>query len=516
MLTIARRAKQIYNAVPDWVRFAVLLLILLRIPWLFSLIERDEGVFGYVGFVLATGGAPYADVVDHHGLTLYALYALSYHLFGPGVVAMRLLVLGLQILMLMVLYDLALRWFSRTAAIWTVICCVLFINIPLFEAHYGLTQSLAMPLGMFGLWIYERCVLNAESKQAYMRWYVFAWLLLALASSIRLTLAVAGVALALTICVDTLRTAKTLRSGLLVLFQRGLLALSMVLLVWGVIALWLLHLGALDEFIVILGETFVYGMQTSYTPLPMRQLTLLEGLPMFALASLGLLAVLLRIGDLRRGHLVLLLWSLLFTWVVTRPPMWGHYFIQMIPLAALLAGLAFAWALRANKRKRFAPARWVLVAVFVGAWLVSIPRMVGHYPNMHPPIAEGRELFNLADQLSYSDQMATGALLRDLMQSADPAEKLYVYGNSPLMYWLSEQRAPVRDTYAINYFGWVVHEHGDPHPFVMVRRPTTQVVVLSQLYRRAALTDVEYYVMQHFEHVATIGAMDIYQRPGFG
>ena len=550
MLTVSQRIRQFIDNVPPVVRLALLLLILLRVPWLFSLVERDEGVFGYVGFVLATGGAPYADVVDHHGLTLYVLYAISYHLFGPGVIPMRLLVLGLQMLQIGLLYDLAARWFKRTAAAWTVICFVLFTNIPVFEAHYGLTQPLAMPLGLLALWIYERRCAGASGKASggYTRWYLLVWLLIALATSIRLTLVMAGVALALTVCVDTLRQAQTWQAGLLTLLRRGLLALAMLLLVWAVIALWLLHLGSLDEFIVILGETFVYGVQTAYTVPPMRRLTLLEGAPMFALAALGLLVILVQAGRLRRGHLLLLLWSLLFTFVVTRPPMWGHYFIQIIPFAALLAGVAFAYALQnrqkpendptltrfksryfggraiarpyttvANRRDtRWGIRRWLLVVIFISTWLISIPHIVGHYPNMHPPIPEGRQLFNLADQLSYSDQMATGALLNDLMrrlQAQDPAAKLYVYGNSPLIYWLSEQRAPVRDTYAINYFGWVVHEHGDPHPFVTVRRPTTQVVLLSRLYRRPALTDVEYYVTQFYEHVATIGAVDIYRRP---
>ncbi len=505
---------------PAWVArvspltLSIVLLVVLRLPWLLAIIHRDEGLFGYEGFLLMQGGLPYVDVVDHHGLSLYVLYGISYWLFGTSIIPMRVLTLLLHVLMLIALYDISKRWFGITVARWTALLFALFSNLPVFEAPFALTESLATPFAVVGVALYERYRADDTRSIAL---YMLAWFLLAFATSIRFTLAFMVLMLALVVVVDTLGDVRrTWLARVEALLWRGAIAAAMGALVWGVIVLYLAARGALGAFGQILGETFLYGTQAAYVGVVMRVFLLQQGLPMFALSALAVLALLLGFRQLGRGHYVLIWWTLVFAYVVTRPQMLGHYFVQVLPVGAMLAALgviALIAFFEPFTRHRAYAVGGALVVV-LGLFLYSAPLAIGQYPDMRPPTASA-SVFSYADSRSRADQHELSRVVRQAMATAraeNPAAQLYVYGNAPATYWLAEEFAPVRDTYAINNYAWVVHEHGDPPPFALARADDTAVVVLFDAYLRQPRNDVTYYVTTFYDFVARVGSATVYQR----
>ena len=52
---------------------------------------RDQGIYAVVGDVVLSGGAPYRDAWDFKPPFIYFIYAGARGLFGPGMIAIRLL-----------------------------------------------------------------------------------------------------------------------------------------------------------------------------------------------------------------------------------------------------------------------------------------------------------------------------------------------------------------------------------------------------------------------------------------
>lgn len=493
---------------------AMVVFLSLRVPWLFSLIERDEGLFGYVGYVFITGGAPYQDVVDHSGMLLYTFYGLSHWLFGAGVIPLRIVVILMQLGVVWGLYRLAKSWFDEQTATMTVLLFALFANIPVFESHNALSESLSVPFMVWGMVAYDYWRRNERGTG----WYALAWLLIAIASAVRLSLAFGGIMLAVVVTFETLLNRdETWLMRIRHLFWRGFVAFAMVALVWGLSALVMFQRGSLDDFIRIFYESVVYISNALYPPIELRILYLQQGLPMFALSVLGLIALLRRVRSLRRGTWILIWWTLVFGYVVTRPQMWGHYFIQIIPMLSVLGAVGLLALVRWSGRLLRDDKRGILLAgTIVGGMLFStVYFALPQYPNMQPFFGGDPRRFHYADSFSYADQMAMSHTIQRLMADArktNPNARLFVYGNSPLTYWLANEYAPRRDTFSINYYDWVVHEHNDLPLFEQVKQPEIEIIVVYDLYVPDVLNDTLYYVHTHYEQVERIGGATIHRR----
>jgi len=483
----------------------LVVFLLLRLPWLQTLVERDEGIFGYVGYVLATGGAPYRDVIDHHGLGLYAMYGAAYSCWGPNIIVMRVLVLGLQLFEIPLLFWIARTWFSKEVANWTIFFFVMFSSIPIFESHYALSESLATPFAVFGVYFYARW---RESKNV--THYGLAWFFVAIASTIRFTLAFSGIILVVLFVIDVISKHRAWVSRIRILLWYGLWAFFLVSLVWAAVLMVLKAIGSLEAFVVIIPETFRYGTELPYVHSAMRSLIGKEGLPLFAFLLIGLLSMLLQIRSWNREHFYILLWAAMFVMVVTRPPMLGHYFIQLIPAASIIGAIGmvhFVTSLRTLCRSRYMryASQLVLLTTVFG---ISFIHAIKHYPDMQVGLDIERHIFAYSDSRSYQDQLELANIVRDLLPDE---EGLLIYGMEPAIYWLAEKRAPVRDTYTLNSYSFQVHSHSD-NPFALVRGPNIKVVVMYDLYMNPTLDGVEYYVSTYYDYYTRIGEASVYIR----
>jgi hypothetical protein len=113
-------------------------------------LERDEGLFGYVGQVINSGGVPYRDAIDHKPPVVYFVYALALWILPPTTEAVHLFLHAYTFLTLITLFFVARSLASSTAAgLWTGGCFAVFSASPHIQGYSASTEMfMLLPISL--------------------------------------------------------------------------------------------------------------------------------------------------------------------------------------------------------------------------------------------------------------------------------------------------------------------------------------------------------------------------------
>ncbi|NTV23049.1 MAG: hypothetical protein HGA85_01575 [Nanoarchaeota archaeon] len=147
--------------------FIILLFAsVLRLIWINSIVERDEGQFAYnavVNFIPADASYRSEFFYDNKMPLLYLFYSAPIALFGHDILYVRMLNNILFIVSCYFFFKLALFIFRKEAeAYLALIIYILLMNIPAFEAQLAMSESFALPFTIIGLYCLTR---YTEQKQ---------------------------------------------------------------------------------------------------------------------------------------------------------------------------------------------------------------------------------------------------------------------------------------------------------------------------------------------------------------
>lgn len=113
-------------------------------------LERDEGLFGYIGQVMLNGGMPYRDAVDHKPPVVYLVYALALTMVPPTPAGVHMFLLCYNFLTIIALYFVA-RCAGGTPAtgFWTALTFAVFSSSPELEGFAASSEMLMLlPLSL--------------------------------------------------------------------------------------------------------------------------------------------------------------------------------------------------------------------------------------------------------------------------------------------------------------------------------------------------------------------------------
>lgn len=117
--------------------YVVLRLNLINIP-----LDRDEGIFAYVGQVINANGIPYKDAIDHKPPVVFFIYAFALKFMPPTPAGIHLFLHLYNLLTLFVLYfSVKIYSHSDTMALWTAFVYAVISTSPDFQ---GFTASAEM------------------------------------------------------------------------------------------------------------------------------------------------------------------------------------------------------------------------------------------------------------------------------------------------------------------------------------------------------------------------------------
>lgn len=397
-------------------------------------LDRDEGVFGWIGQSIRRGELPYRDVFDHKPPGAFYLYALALTVIPATAAGVHAFLAVWNFASLLVTASLADALAGRRAALFTALVFAVVSAAPSVQGFATTTEMLLLLPAVGAL---RLVVTAARSQVARTRTLLLlsAGACAALAFAIRQTAAIALLPL----------------PALIFLARPGApwptRLRSVALVVTGaVLVVGLIVAAFARDF-----DAFVYWTHTHnviYSEESWRSvsgaawrsdlaLTVLALLPDLGLpVALGLVAAVLAwLADATVRPLGVAL-ALVAAGLASALPaafLYPHYFAQCVPAVALAGGLGLH-ALAERVGARAAAARPWFTAVAAVA-VVSVPAMA--HPAYWVVADPDRIILASAGPQGFEASALVAAYLRDHMRED---EALYVHGSEPQLAFLAERR----------------------------------------------------------------------------
>ena len=307
--------------------------VLMRIPGISLPLDRDEGIFGYIGQVVNRGGLPYRDALDHKPPVAFYINALALHFVPPTPAGIHSFLLLYNFLTLIGLFFLGKMLFRSVPA---GLCCAfafaVFSASPAIHGFTASTEMYALLPTTLSLLLAVPGVRLTGLKAATLT--VMSGIAGAAACWTKQTAFTSVLFVFLYVCIAPPRGPGS--------FARGARWLAGALLFSGAVALYFYESGVFESFIY---WCFTYEMAYASVPFGQTLDTLRERLSEigrgdFILPAAGLTIAIL--GLARKPHREYFLAGfLLLSFLGTLPGYtYPHYFVQIAPAVALAGGYA--------------------------------------------------------------------------------------------------------------------------------------------------------------------------------
>lgn len=407
----------------------IVLTILLRLPSLFEPYwHGDEGISLLLGQAINRGALLYRDIHDNKPPLLYLLYS-----FGNTIFWGKLLALLWTIGSVSIFYKLAGRLFTFHKSLLSTLLFVIFVSTPLFEGNIVNGEIFFILHSIWGMYL-----LFSYRKSSSFWPFFLAGISFSIGALFKLpaiTDLLAGI-LYLLFLRDTHGWPKVL-NRIVYLFGGFLIPLTIV-----IVYFW--SNGALPNFIAsVLSQNIGYSGWENYFLVPY-------------LVGAGVVTAYLYVRKkyFDSAHLLILLWfmgALLGSRLSIRP--YTHYLIQVLPPIALL----LAWSYKDTKNIIL---NYGALALFLIIMIVQFPfnfgtinYQLGYYNNFISLVSKTQ---NISQHHDFFDPHVarTYQTAEFIVKNTDPDERIFVWGDDPLIYALSERLPVGKYTAAYHVKDW--------------------------------------------------------------
>jgi len=412
---------------------AWLAIILLRLPNIYEPYwYGDEGIYLTVGQGMRRGMELYAHIVDHKTPLIYLISSLSGTLLGLKLwlIVSSLISTGLFYLILLKLLK---NPWQRAVAL---VAMVLSTTLPAFEGNIANGEIILMPFTLGGIYLGWMGVFG--EKNINLKKLFWSGVLFGLAI---LTKVPAGAELAAMGIFITLYFVQERRKVKDFLTEVGILAAGVILTI-GLSILYFGLKGILSEYIdlgLFYNFRYIQDWQQPFTHPWVIFLLSMKGRLLLLVSYL----VMVWIGykKLPREYVFGLLWfgfSLFAALLSLRP--YPHYFIQVLPAAALLMGFMVTREIKP----------WLISSsLIVTAYLVMKFLGFSHYPTIAYYQNYWEYMVGKKDETSYGAWFdgqvpATYEMARWLKLRTKPEDRIFIWGNQPMVFALADRSPATR------------------------------------------------------------------------
>jgi len=484
----------------------LLFSLVLRLLWLKTLIQRDEGGAGYIAMLWSQGYLPYVHSLDNKPPLHYFIYLIFISLFGNTIIPIRIFNNILFLVSIIILYLIAKNWYGKKVAIFSAFVYGIFMNVPIFEGQLALSESLSVPFVIFAVYFCNQFTNSNVRKNL-----LISGLLIS-ASVLILHIQVVGIIILLLM---VLFSKKTSSNGVAQhnfrkdkIIEISILAIGISIPILIAISYFWSH-AALDDLV----ECLYYRLFTAYLVHPdvtfgYKFLIIIEGLPLWLLSIFGCGKCILRSN---KNDRFLMIWMLLFLGVAVIPPHFGHHYSLVIAPASILSGIALSSVLANIKLKsirkfsrsyrEYVPNLFMIIIVIL-SFVPSIVLQAKQYPNYNIDWSFIR--WSYADMPSYDQQIE----LANFLKSHAPNEQILVHGWDPQTYWLSGHRAPSIHVYTAD-MGLDIPEEEFNEIVERIKRGEFKYIVIFPAHGQDLITNFTY---QKYFYVKKIGNAEIFSK----
>lgn len=420
--------------------FILLGILFLRIPNLFEPYwYGDEAIYLTVGTGLRHGLLLYRDIIDHKTPLIYLL-AMT-----PSVFWFKLLFMGWMAGTFTAFYVIAKKFITNGwARALSLLIFALLTTLPWFEGHVANGELFLMGFMLVGLAYFVRSPLYTAFEhhhKTFDRCYL-PMFITGIFFSLGILTKVPAIfdAAAVAIVFGFVFLSHMKPKMFIQLLMHGLALLAGIAIPVA-LSVAFFALNNATDYYAQFGWLYNFRYSNSFSvPVehPILKFLFTMTGKAFVVAVAGVVVVLLQ-KVLRPTYRFVFMWcvlALFATLISSRP--YPHYFIQMIPPVALLAGLLFTkWKLVEKVLGIAVIAVWIwsMFLIQVGVYGVS-----EYYSNFFDYITKKVTLQQYRQRFNYlmDDTYAVATYLK---QTTMPTDRLFIWGTNPMLYALS-QRVP--------------------------------------------------------------------------
>ncbi len=478
----------------------IVLIFLVRMLWLETTISRDEGAFGFIGMMWSRGVLP-THWLDIQGPMTYGIYAITISMFGNSIVAIRLLNSIFMVVSCIALYLITLDIFGKKTAIFTLLFYGVALNVAVFEAMTALTEPLSAPFMLLSIFFCYRYCKNPNKLALFLSGF-----LMSVAVLIRAINLVGFLVLFVILFQRADALKRSFSKELLWVLSGTLVPLFALISYFGIN-------GDLSGLFALYERSFGFSATIHVfqdVPLLIKELFVIEGLPLWVFSIIGLAAV----AKLhKQTNFPLLFWAGIYLVVSLIPPTFGHRMILLLSIASVFAGVGLFSAEKWIKRhvvfgeKSARRTNWfstllitvTLVALFIP--VVNFQKL--QYPQLS--FQYGDTSWSYAD----SDYRTQTAVSKYLISNTSPEDRIFVHGWAAEIYWLSGKPAPTKYVWSLSYLPETEYENlvglisKCDFKYIVVFSPT-----FDDLFDRAEYSDqiVRYFLYYYFPSLSVNNA----------
>ncbi len=420
--------------------FILFLIFISRFPSLFEPFwYGDEGIFAAVARNLNQGGVLYATAWDNKPPMIYLTYALIFKFFGVSMFWLRLVTLVVVLSTATLIYEIAKSTLGEKRALWATLIFGILTSLRIIEGNLALTEIfmiLPITLAMF---------LVIFRKFDYISLFV-AGILFAGASLYKQVGALEAAALGLFIFLATKNFLEFVKKG-------AVLALGF-LVPFVAAVLYFAPKELLDDYIFA-----AYTYYQIYLDESPRRAIIINFLKFAPVAAVILYGLFKKFKDKQVGifHLFLLWTAFSFLGSFFSGRTYGHYLVQAVPAVSIVFARGdFRMRLRmvqvAFASFFFIPIL-ILTKILFADFLSGGPvNQISYWQNFGDFMTGKKGLNSYND---YFDQNVNSimALSDFLVMNNAKGQYVYIWGDYPWLYAISDVRNPTRYVTSFHVFG---------------------------------------------------------------
>lgn len=391
----------------------ILLALLLRFPWLYTTMEKDEGTFGYTAWRWASGDGLYVDLLDNKPPLLYLIYYAMIQLGGNSVIPVRIFNNLLFVASIIFFFKFTEHVFSKKNALFSTLFYIVFMNVPVFEGYLAMSEPLLIPFFIMSVYFFERYISTRKICFIFLS-SIFALISLMIKQQAAFIFLI-------------------LISGLFVCKEKDKLRkISFIILIpfATMLAIFLLDkplfLNLLQRTWKQLAESPL-GFSYGYEPFNYNFLIFLEGSVLFLFSVIGLIKVLK--SEKERKDYFLLSWLFFALFSTLIPPAYGHYYVFSIPPLAVFAGTGLVYVIDSRQDKKLF---FLIVAILL---LITSRLVIGHFPDSK--LNTGYLWWGWSSLESYDQQVRVAEFIRNTTSEDD---RIFMSDWEPSLFWYSNRK----------------------------------------------------------------------------
>jgi len=394
-------------------------------------LERDEGEYGYAGQLILQGIPPYQIAYNMKLPGTYAAYAVIMKIFGETASGIRLGLLVANALTILLVYTLGKRLFGILAGVVAGASYALLSVGPWVNGGAGHATHFVVLFATSGLWVLFKAIDEPRD------WKFFsAGLLLGLAFLMKQP----GAAFGLFGGLYVLRTGGWDTRNLQRSLHRLLWFSTGALLPFGITCLVLWRAGVFAKFwFWTFSYAYQYGTNVGAAEgwhyfVKYFSKASLSAIGLWLLAGVGVTAFVW--SRKARGHADFLLGLLLFSGLAVSAGLYfrRHYFIMLLPVVCLLAGLAVDAASGLAHRTDQTVLRYVPIAVFLVAFSISLFQE-SRFFFQADPISASRYVY---PDDPFAESVVVGSYIQ---QHSSASASIAVFGSEPQILFYAQRHS---------------------------------------------------------------------------